>query len=78
MDQTPLSHDEEEIANLLMFQPSNECNICQKTFSTQGNLKNHIEGIHFKKRPFKCSYPNCDKSYLNHTRLMVHERTHVK
>lgn len=69
--------DDKEIDNILELSFSNECTICQKTFSTPGNLKNHIEGIHFHKKPFRCSFPECDKSYLNHTRLMVHERTHV-
>ena len=53
-----------------------QCKLCLKNFSTNGNLKNHILTIHENKRPFKCSFPNCDKSYSNKSRLEVHERTH--
>lgn len=56
--------------------PVIQCPSCKKKFSTNGNLKNHILTIHEKKRPFKCTHPNCDKSYSNKSRLEVHERTH--
>ena len=52
------------------------CKICEKPFSTNGNLKNHIQTIHHNKRPFKCSFPNCDKAYPNQNRLETHKRTH--
>ena len=57
--------------------PANYCSLCHHTFSTKGNLKNHISTIHKNIRPFKCPYPNCIKSYSNQSRLDVHIRTHV-
>lgn len=56
---------------------TNYCELCHHSFSTKGNLKNHISTIHKNIRPFKCPYQNCDKSYSNKSRLDVHIRTHV-
>lgn len=53
------------------------CVECQRSFSTNGNLKNHIQTIHHNQRPFKCPYSNCDKDYSNQSRLDVHVRTHT-
>ena len=57
--------------------PSIHCDICNKVFSTNGNLKNHILAIHENNRPYHCSFKDCDKSYSNKSRLIVHERTHT-
>lgn len=54
-----------------------QCERCQKMFSTNGNLKNHILAIHENNRPFHCSFKGCEKSYSNKSRLIVHERTHT-
>ena len=54
------------------------CSKCNKNFSTLGNLRNHIMTIHENKRPFKCHYPNCNKSYSIESRLQVHYRIHVR
>ena len=53
-----------------------KCNTCQKIFSTNGNLKNHINTIHNHILPFKCPFPKCNKSYSNKSRFDVHFRTH--
>ena len=53
------------------------CIQCNKHFSTLGNLHNHIMTIHENKRPYKCHYPNCTKSYSIESRLQVHYRIHV-
>lgn len=55
----------------------NFCAACKKTFSTIGNLRNHIMTIHENNRPFKCSFPGCNKSYSIQSRLQVHSRIHV-
>jgi uncharacterized Zn-finger protein len=52
------------------------CQICKKSFSTNGNLKNHINTIHNHILPFKCSFPLCNHSYSNQSRLNIHLRTH--
>ena len=54
------------------------CSQCDKYFSTLGNLRNHIMTIHENKRPFKCNFPNCTKSYSIESRLQVHYRIHVR
>ena len=83
MSQNPLvfSTSSGNISNVhaaTLMQPQNlQCNICLKIFSTNGNLKNHITTIHQNFRPFKCTFQNCNKSYSNKSRLLVHERTHT-
>ena len=52
------------------------CTICEKSFSTNGNLKNHINTIHNHILPFKCPYLLCKNSYSNQSRLLIHIRTH--
>ena len=52
------------------------CTICKKSFSTNGNLKNHINTIHNHILPFKCPFPLCTHSYSNQSRLSIHLRTH--
>ena len=55
----------------------NYCSLCKKSFSTQGNLRNHIMTIHENNRPFKCPFPGCTKNYSIQSRLQVHYRTHT-
>lgn len=53
------------------------CSQCSKSFSSKGNLKNHIITIHQKIRPYKCPYNNCNKAYSTSSRLEIHKRTHI-
>ncbi len=35
---------------------------CQATFGQQGDLRRHVKIVHFKEKPFKCMWPNCEMS----------------
>ena len=54
----------------------NECEICKKSFSTLGNMRNHFLTIHQNYRPYKCEFPGCTKRYSILSRYQVHLRTH--
>ena len=40
-------------------------------------MRNHIITIHQNYRPFKCTYPGCNKKYSIESRYQVHLRTHL-
>lgn len=54
-----------------------KCLICQKRYSTKGNLNNHTKTIHENIRPYRCDYNNCDKCYSNPSKLETHKRIHT-
>ncbi|VDI09037.1 Hypothetical predicted protein, partial [Mytilus galloprovincialis] len=74
-----LPHDVENSQKerkLIQKKPS-ECQICFKTFSTNGNLKKHIDihtGDAIHKRKFQCDI--CGKSFGRKYRLVNHVRSH--
>ena len=72
IEKTPkfFSYKEKEIK-------SKYCKICEKTFSTMGNLRNHIMTIHQNLKPYKCPFPGCKKQYSIQSRLQVHYRIHI-
>ena len=53
------------------------CHICNKPFSTIGNMRNHIMTIHQNYRPYSCIFPGCNKKYSIESRYQVHLRTHI-
>ena len=80
---TEIKQNEKEIKNPKKFvgessyeRKQNICTICHKSFSTSGNMRNHIITIHQNYRPFKCCYQGCKKEYSIESRYLVHLRTH--
>jgi len=85
-ENTSLINKEVEISNETKSKNHNEdhsekqkntCDICNKSFSTLGNMRNHILTIHQDYRPYKCPYQNCNKRYSIESRYQIHLRTHV-
>ena len=62
--------------NEFQSKKKNECEICKKSFSTLGNMRNHFLTIHQNYRPYKCEFPGCSKRYSILSRYQVHLRTH--
>ena len=65
-----------QISNESQCKKKNECEICKKSFSTLGNMRNHFLTIHQNYRPYKCEFPGCSKRYSILSRYQVHLRTH--
>lgn len=53
------------------------CPSCFKEFSTKGNMKSHLQTIHLKNLPYKCTVPGCSKKYYNKSKLELHLRSHI-
>ncbi|XP_026468904.1 zinc finger protein OZF-like isoform X2 [Ctenocephalides felis] len=51
-----------------------KCDICFKTFATNGNLNKHMK-IHCNIRPYKC--PKCNKSFIQSNTLKYHMDIHL-
>ena len=49
-----------------------ECDQCGKRFTTKGNMTNHINIVHWKIKPHRCSQPDCSKSFFLKGNLQVH------
>lgn len=54
-----------------------QCEFCSKFFVNKSVLKKHINAIHKNIYFFKCSYPNCTRTFRTGYRLYVHELFHV-
>ena len=51
------------------------CNICGKDFSRSSTLKIH-QYTHSKEKPFKCSFPNCQRQFTEKGNMISHLKTH--
>lgn len=53
-----------------------QCHVCGDSFFLSNELRKHIMYRHQVERPFKCTHPQCKKSFKNMHALNVHSRTH--
>ena len=58
--------DEAAIANVVMWQ----CDQCQKYFSSNTTLKNHMVVTHMEENPYKCQY--CEKEFTKLGGMRAH------
>ncbi|KAF9058015.1 hypothetical protein BJ165DRAFT_1521341 [Panaeolus papilionaceus] len=49
---------------------------CGKCFHRGEHLKRHIRSIHTHEKPFKCTYPLCEKFFNRHDNLLQHLKVH--
>ncbi|GLB43676.1 putative zinc finger, C2H2 type [Lyophyllum shimeji] len=49
---------------------------CGKCFRRGEHLKRHIRSIHTHEKPFKCTFPLCNKHFNRHDNLLQHLKVH--
>ncbi|KZT23638.1 hypothetical protein NEOLEDRAFT_524175 [Neolentinus lepideus HHB14362 ss-1] len=52
-----------------------QCGVCQKWFPRPSGLKTHMNS-HSGEKPYKCTVPNCNKSFAVRSNAKRHLRTH--
>lgn len=51
---------------------------CSKSFATKDGLRQHMKLSHIGVKSEKCDWPNCEKTFVHLSRLLVHRRTHTQ
>ena len=54
--------------------PITRCPHCDKQFSSNRNMREHIQRVHNKIRPYKCDL--CDKRFFTNSDLKSHQAVH--
>ncbi|CAH7687384.1 hypothetical protein BY996DRAFT_4528606, partial [Phakopsora pachyrhizi] len=49
---------------------------CGKCFKRREHLKRHVLSIHTNDKPFKCHWPECNKTFSRHDNLNQHLKVH--
>ena len=62
--------EKEDCQTELVISKSKQCSDCGSTFSSQSNLRLHIDAVHEKKRPYLCS--ECGDSFSTQNNLKRH------
>ncbi|CCU56278.1 hypothetical protein MYSEV_080 [Mythimna separata entomopoxvirus 'L'] len=63
-------NDYDDILEIEVYnRPTNECYICNKTFTSKSNLNRHIKNLHDINN-IKCKY--CDLEFINKFNLKLH------
>ncbi|EPQ52082.1 hypothetical protein GLOTRDRAFT_11198, partial [Gloeophyllum trabeum ATCC 11539] len=52
-----------------------QCGVCKKWFPRPSGLKTHMNS-HSGEKPYKCTVPNCNKSFAVRSNAKRHLRTH--
>ena len=65
--------EKEDCQKELVISTSKQCSDCGSTFSSQSNLRLHIDAVHEKKKPFLCS--ECGDSFSTQNNLKRHIST---
>ncbi|PVV00863.1 hypothetical protein BB560_004735 [Smittium megazygosporum] len=63
------------LSNEQLVSKEYSCSFCDKVYRKPSKLQEHIRS-HTGERPFKCTFPGCDKTFIRQSHLSVHNRTH--
>ena len=52
------------------------CKYCEASFRYKSEIKRHILQ-HIDEKPYRCSYPTCNKAFKRSDTLLTHNRIHT-